>query len=204
MSMKKHNYVATFTNPMLGTKAADPEVHSKFIAQKEREQASEDELSNAERTALELEDRKTGISVFHRNAAGQPIIYNYQVKGAIKALIKAARRNPESKSAKLKNSVGAVNENVFVEPREIVLELPEGVEVERLERPLRAQTMQGERMSLKCSESVPAGTKMRFSVATDIPGFDAILAEIWERTEYFFMGEWRNSGFGTAVVEEVK
>ena len=57
MSMKKTDYVATFTNPMLGTKAADPEVHSKFIAQKEREQASEDELSNAERTALELEDR---------------------------------------------------------------------------------------------------------------------------------------------------
>jgi len=51
---------------------------------------------------------------------------------------------------------------------------------------------------------VPAGTTMEFEVLTMMPGLDEALKECWDYAQLRFMGAWRNSGKGTAVIEEVK
>lgn len=39
---------------------------------------------------------------------------------------------------------------------------------------------------------------------TNMPGLDKGLKECWDYLKFHGMGAWRNSGKGTAVVEEVK
>lgn len=124
-------------------------------------------------------------------------------KGFLKDAIKALRRDPESACAKLKNYKGVIDGSVFIEPRQIVLHLPEGAEIGTCQRPLRAQTLQGERVALAQSEEAPAGTTMEFQVLTLAPGLEKALDECWQYARLRFMGAWRNSGKGTAVVEEV-
>ena len=87
---------------------------------------------------------------------------------------------------------------------QVVLNLPEGAEIGTCQRPLRAQTLQGERVALAQSEEAPKGTTIEFSVLTLAPGLEKVLAECWEYAQLRFMGAWRNSGKGTAIIEEVK
>jgi hypothetical protein len=99
---------------------------------------------------------------------------------------------------------GIIDGSVFIEPRQIVLHIPEGKEMGECSRPLRAQTAQGERVALAKSEEVPAGTTMEFEVLTMMPGLDKALKECWDYARFRFMGAWRNSGKGTAIIEEMK
>ena len=78
----------------------------------------------------------------------------------------------------------------------IPLLLPEGGEVGRLERPLRASTAQGERVCLASSETVPEGTTQEFDI---VVMRDALLPYVIEWLKYGEMrgmGQWRNSGCG--------
>lgn len=201
--MEKKTYVATFTEGLLATKPNDSEVHKSFVAAKERE-AFEDELTAEEKTLAELDSLEKGKTVFHRDDDGCPIIWDYQIKGFLKEAFRAIGRDKETACAKVKAFLKVIDGNVFVSPRKIRLELPEGTELGTCQRPLRAQTMHGERVSLACSEEAPAGTKMLFTVTVLVPGLDKALEECWEYAQLRFMGAWRNSGKGTAVVEEVK
>lgn len=202
--MKTVNYKATFTEGLLATKPNDETVHETFIAAKREEGIAQDELDAETRTLNEIDRLEKGCTVFHRNAEGKPMVWDYQVKGFLKDAIKALRRDPNSACAKLKNYKGVIDGSVFVKPRQIVLELPEGKELGTCQRPLRAQTMQGERVALAQSEEAPAGTVIKFSVLTLAPGLDKVLEECFEYAQLRFMGAWRNSGKGTASVEVVE
>ena len=199
----KH-YVAKFTEGLLGTKPNDQEVHDTFIKGKEMDLIPKDEQTAEERTLAELDKLEKGKTIFHRDEDGNPFIWNYQIKGFIKEAFKTLRRNKDSACAKIKAFLQVVDGCVFVMPRKIKLELPEGGKIETCQRPLRAQTMQGERVALASSEEAPAGTKIRFSVKTLIDDLDDALDECWAYAEDRFMGAWRNSGKGTAIVEEIK
>lgn len=202
--MKTTKYRATFTEGLLATKPNDEKVHETYIAAKREEGIAKDELDAEAQTLAEIERLEKGTTVFHRDSDGRPIVWDYQVKGFLKDAIKALRRDPDSACAKLKNYKGVIDGSVFVKPRQIVLNLPDGAEIGTCQRPLRAQTMQGERVALAQSEEAPAGTTMEFEVLTLAPGLDAALKECWEYAQLRFMGAWRNSGKGTAVVKEVK
>lgn len=201
--MQIKHYVATFTEEMLATKPNDEEVHKTFIAGKERE-LHDDELTAEEKTLAELDQLEKGKTIYHRDDDGCPIIWNYQVKGFLKEAFSAISRDKDSACSKVKAFRKIIANCIFVEPRKIKLELPEGGKLGECERPLRAQTMQGERVALACSETVPAGTKMHFSVKVRAPGLDKALEECWEYASDLFMGAWRGSGKGTAIIEEVK
>lgn len=201
--MKTTKYKATFTEGLLATKPNDEKVHETYVASKREEGASADEMDAEARTLAEIDRLEKGTTVFHRDADGNPIVWNYQVKGYLKDAIKALRRDPESACAKIKNFKGVIDGSVFIEPRQIVLHLPEGAEIGTCQRPLRAQTMQGERVALAQSEEAPAGTTMEFQVLTLAPGLEKALDECWQYARLRFMGAWRNSGKGTAIVEEV-
>lgn len=200
--MTERHYRATFTEGLLATKPNDEEIHKSFVAAKERE-ASEDELTAEQKALAELDSLEKGKTIFHRNEKGEYIIWNYQVKGAIKEAAKALRRDPKSAWASIKAFKSIIDGNVFVEPRQIVLHLPEGAKMGTCQRPLRAQTMQGERVALASSEEAPAGTTMEFSILTLMPGLEQALEECWAYARLRFMGAWRNSGKGTAIIESL-
>ena len=64
------------------------------------------------------------------------------------------------------------------------------------QRPLRAQTAQGERVALASSETVPEGSTMTFEIKCLL---DTHIPAVIEALEYGAMrgfGQWRNSGKG--------
>jgi hypothetical protein len=205
--METKKYKATFTEGMLATKPNDADVFETYIATKREEGIAQDEVDTAKQTEAEVERIEKGKTVFHRNENGQPVIWDYMLKGYLKECIKALRRNPKSawKTDKGLNAYkGIIDCNVFVKPRQIVLNIPEGKEITECSRPLRAQTPQGERVALAKSEEVPAGTTMEFEVITTMPGLEKGLKECWDYAVLHGMGAWRNSGKGTCVIEEIK
>lgn len=203
MNTYKTDYTATFTNGCLGTKPSDAQVHETFVAGKARE-LHKDELTAEERTLAELSDLEKGKLIFHRDDKGNPIVYDYMIKGFLKEAFRSLSRDKGSECAKIKAFIKVIDGSVFVQPRQIPIELPEGGEITTCERALRAQTMQGERVALASSEEVPAGSKMKFRVIATMPGLEKALAECFEYAQYRFLGGWRNSGKGTAIVEQVK
>ena len=123
-------------------------------------------------------------------------VLDYKFYAYDRSLTVVLRRADGMKSAKLKAYKKEIDGLVFVFPRMIPLLLPEGGEVGRLERPLRASTAQGERVCLEYSETVPEGTTQEFDI---VVMRDALLPYVIEWLKYGEMrgmGQWRNSGCG--------
>ena len=84
---------------------------------------------------------------------------------------------------------------INVWPRKIPIEF-EG-ETGICQRPLRAQTAQGERVALASSETVPVGSAMTFEIELMNPKEDeAIVRECLNNGWRRGFGQWRNSGKG--------
>jgi hypothetical protein len=233
----------------LGTKALDPEVFQSYILSKAPEGVHAQELHIAEKTLhilardkfgkasfelLSAEDKVkavdaalkelAGTSVFHRNEVGNPVIWDYQVRGHLKAMADSFRRvqgvnakangtkDPETgKTKKGKEELYGLNWpaagkkqvdlSVFVFPRLIPLSVNEtGI----CERPLRAEVFDSklqfkvERVTLARSETVPPGTSMEFLIGiTEASPFS--LQHVAKMLDYGYChgyGQWRNSGKG--------
>lgn len=70
-------------------------------------------------------------------------------------------------------------------------------------RPLRAQTAQGERVSLAISEEIPSGAQIEFTVVCLLDK-DADLVREWlDYGSLVGIGQWRNSGKGRFKWEEI-
>lgn len=71
-----------------------------------------------------------------------------------------------------------------------------------LERPLRGQTAQGERVALAKSQTLPAGTTLEFRVIVQSAEVtEEILREWFDYGRRRGLGQWRNGGWGTVVYE---
>lgn len=143
----------TFTEEVLGSSPNTKEIYSEFIASKAPDAAS---------VADEVTEK--GTTVFPRNDDGEPVIWDYQLKGFMKDACGALRRVPGTLSSKCKAYKKVIDGTIFVKERSVAFRLPEGGEVGICERPLRADTPQGARVALARSETVPAGTKIRFTL----------------------------------------
>jgi len=203
---------------MLGTKSADPDIVREYIASKRPEGIDESEVEAVERLGLE-EELARATTVFSRNAAGEPFIYDYQVIGFFKDACGALRRAPGTLSSGLKAYKKIIDGLIFVQPREVVARLPEGGAVGWCQRPLRAQTPQGERVALARSESLPIGTTFDLEIvlisATVKDGKDdekkekridllEVIEEWLAYGQLHGLGQWRNSGKGRFAYEWLK
>lgn len=181
----------TFTEEVLGTASANPEIHREFIASKAPDAPSvEDEVAAV--GADEVADK--GTTVFPRGADGRPFLWDYQIKGFFKDACSMLRRAKGTKSSRLTAFKKVIDGMVFVEEREVPLRF-EG-EVGSCQRPLRAQTAQGERVALAESESVPAGAVAEFTVACLDPAHVDLVREWLDYGRLRGIGQWRNSGKG--------
>lgn len=191
----------TLLEEILGTASNNPEIHSEFIASKAPDAPRREEEIAAIGVDAEIEK---GMTVFPRNKAGQPIMWDYQIRGFFKESCGANRKNTKSQSAKVKSYKKQIDLLVFVAEREIPFMLPAGMGIGSCQRPLRAQTAQGERISLANSETIPAGTEIEFSVITII---DSDMAAVKEWLDYGLLhgfGCWRNSSKGRFIWEPIE
>ena len=79
--MKKLHVKVTFIEPVLGTWPANPNVAREFIASKSPDAATiEDEVAALGPDAV----ADKGMTVFPRDPDGNPIFYDYQIKGMFK------------------------------------------------------------------------------------------------------------------------
>ena len=202
--MKKIKVRLTLTEPMLGTKSANEELFTKFIAAKRPEGEAADEAEAERRMNEECDEREKSMTCFHRTDDGLPMLWDYQIKGFYKDACGTLRTVPKTKSGALKAYKKIIDGQVFVDERRIPLVLPDGGEIGIVERPLRAQTMQGERVALAKSESVPAGTTFEITITMLDPSMEDVVREWLDYGALRGIGQWRNSGMGRIKWEEVK
>lgn len=181
----------TFTEDLLGTAPQDKELYTNYIADK-RADMNGDVLAE-ELETLREEKGKTG---FHRLPDGTPCLYDYVCKGFFKDACGMLSRVQDSRSKKLKAYKKIIDGLVFVFPRRIPISVVGTIGV--LERPLRAQTAQGERVALAYSESIPAGSTIAFTL--DVLDDDAVPQELLEEWLLYGsmrgLGQWRNGSYG--------
>lgn len=187
---------ATFTEEVLGTASANTEVHSDYIASKAPDALSrEEEIAAIGVDAVE----EKAMTVFPRNESGNPIMWDYQIKGFFKGTCGFLRRVPHTKASALKSYKKVLDGLLFIKPRMVPLMIPEGMTIGNCQRPLRAETMQGERVALASSETVPAGTTIDFEVECLTKEIYDFVIEALDYGALSGMGQWRNSGKGRFV-----
>lgn len=190
--MTKVHIKLTFTDDLLGTSSGNPDIHREFIASKAPDAAKMEEEVAA--IGVDAVEEKT-MTVFPKMADGTPYLWDYQIRGFFKEICGAMRGIPGTKSSKVKAYKKKVDNTIFVEPREIPLNL-HGMKIADCQRPLRASTMQGERIALANSEVCPQGTTCEFDVLCMVDEDADMLREWLEYGKYKGIGQWRNSGKG--------
>lgn len=196
--MKEIKVKLTFIEPILGTSPANDEVYREFIGSKAPDAASvEDEVAALGADAV----AEKGMTVFPRMEDGTPFLYDYQIKGFFKDTCGGLRKVEGTKSSKIKAYKKEIDKLIFPEPRCIPFQF-DG-EITECQRPLRAQTMQGERVSLAMSEQIPAGATVEFTVVCLCDDHEKAVREWLDYGKYSGIGQWRNSGKGRFTWEEV-
>jgi len=214
--VQKYSVQVVLLEDMLGTVPLDKDVYTKFSVEELPElpgdeleslvRAIDNNLANDEDTAEEgsvFGGAQKPITGFHKDEHGNPIIYNYVIKGFLKAACGALRRTRETLSNKLSAYKQVIDGLFFVNPRRISIELSGPIGI--LERPLRAQTAQGERVAIARSETVPAGSTLAFEIIAlgDViqkgkgtMSAEELIREWMDYGKWRGLGQWRNAGYG--------
>lgn len=197
METKELKIRITFTEELLGTASANPEIHREYIASKAPDATSvEDEVA-----ALGVDEVvENAMSVFARTEEGKPMLWDYQIKGFFKdACGSLSRLKDASKSGKLKAYKKIIDGLIFVNPRKIPIVFDGAVG--DCQRPLRASTAQGDRVALANSEAIPAGAYIDLTVTLLDPKLEDVLVEWLDYGKLRGIGQWRNSGKGRFIYE---
>ena len=207
--MKKLTAKLTTFEPILGTSPNNADIYREFIASKAPDASTvEDEVAAVGADSV----AEKGTTVFPRDENARPFFWDYQIKGMFKDACQMLARVPGkdengkkiksgNESAKLTAYKKVIDGLIFVQPRKIPIQFDGEIEI--CQRPLRAQTAQGERVALAASEQIPAGAEIEFSV---ICLNDEHVKAVREWLDYGFLrglGQWRNSGMGRFTWEEI-
>lgn len=200
----------TFITPVLGSAPADTEIYNTYIAANS---------PNAGEEAACIPDEKfdiKGKTVFLRDADGNPLLWDYQIRGFFKhacGIIKLA--NTKSASAKIKAYKKYIDGMVFVygagkdgsvKPDEMRRKIPINYdgEIGDLQRSLRADTAQGPRVSLANSEKIEAGAYAYFYIDLLNDDMQKAVMEWLDYGKYNGLGQWRNGSYGRFTYEIVE
>ena len=179
-----------FDEEVLGTSPADSKIYDTYIGQN----APDAEHAEEESEAVAKVDAEKSITVFPRDDEGNPVVWDYQWKGYFKDAFGSLKKLPKSECGKIKAYKKEIDGLIFVEPRKIPIDL--SGDITMCQRPLRAQTMQGERVALASSEAIPAGSSMIFTIKMLLDSHEKAVIEALNYGELRGFGQWRNSGKG--------
>lgn len=188
----------TLTEEALGMIPTDKEIHETYIASKSPDAKTIEEEVAA--IGVEGVTEKT-MTVFPKMDDGTPFFWDYQIRGFFKDAIGMLRRVKTNKCAKVTNYKKVVDGLIFINERKIPIHCsgPLG----NCQRPLRADTMQGPRVALAHSESVPAGSTCEFTINLLDDSLEDAVRECLNYGKLRGLGQWRNSGKGRFEWEEV-
>ena len=212
----------TFVAELLGTLPNNAQIYEDFILGKANKAAmaayGRDELAAIQRKkalesdlAAEAADTlEKGTTIFPRDENGNPGTYNYQWEGYFKSVCSYLKKVEGTLSAKLTAFKKVIDGMIFVKDRfNPILVPPQGwMEDENgnhslfiCERPLRAQTAQGERVSLARSEVICPGAMTTITVVAFTKEHIKLVREWLEYGIFHGTGQWRNSGKGRFICE---
>lgn len=203
------------TEPMLGTVPKLKNVYTDFVTNKapgvekvednivffsadatpEEADAVLDEIAT-----VPEEPSGRGWTGFHTDADGKAFIYDYQVKGFFKEAGNTLKDFAGPERTKLQALRSKLDSYMFITPRRIYLN---AILEEPLERPLRAMTMQGPRVTLVKSDVCPAGTELVFTLKL-LPHRDLtedVLRLLLDYGEFLGLGQWRTGSYGRFTYE---
>ena len=195
----------TLNEEMLGMSPANSDIYREYIASKSPDAVTiDEEVASIGVDAVE----EKGITVFPRMEDGTPFLWDYQIKGFFKdtcqMLSKAGKAGYEGGKAcaALKAYKKAIDGLLFVSPRKIPVIL--SGEIGFCSRPLRAMTMQGERVSLAKAETCPAGSTIEFEITCLDKNLENMVVECLNYGSMRGLGQWRNSGKGVFTWEKAE
>lgn len=198
----------TLIEEMLGFSPASPDLFRQFIASKAPDAESREEEIEAKGAEAFVAEN---MCVFNRFPDGTPFLYDYHIKGFMKDVCgmlsrlkkkdEAGKIVPGSESAKLKAYKKIIDGLIFVYDRMIPIHA--AAESPDCERPLRAQTAQGDRVCVACSETVPEGSTMELSILCMDSSHWKAVEEWLDYGEFRGLGQWRNSGKGRFTWEYI-
>ena len=205
----------TFTENLLATSSGNPELHAEYQAARvaefkaERSPEENEQLKGEEVETLSAPEAiEKASTVFHKDPKGI-FLFDYTWRGHIKETIGHLCELGEFKKLSKWTYKRACDGSIFVGPRRIylfrddgIMDKPEGT----LQRPLRATTMQGDRVALARSEKVEAGAKCYLSIsvlessnaksAWSEINMDLVKA-VLDMGSFKGTGQWRGGGNGT-------
>lgn len=188
----------TLTEEALGMMPTNKELHETYIASKAPDAMSitEEIESMGEEAVVE----KT-MTVFPKMPDGTPFFWDYQIRGFFKDAIGMLRRVKTTKCSKLSSYKKVVDGLLFINERKIPIHCVGAMG--DCQRPLRADTMQGPRVALAHSETVPAGSWMEFTINMLDDSLEGIVRECLDYGRLRGLGQWRNSSKGTILWDEL-
>lgn len=190
----------TTTTDLLGTVPKTQEIYDNYIKTRAKGKETRDEFcSPLDDNEVKEKDAK-GWTGFMEDD-GKPFVMDYFIRGFLKNA-----GNVIKKDLGLKNLKSKIDNFVFIFPRKIFIN---GVKKDKpLERPLRAMTAQGPRVSLAKSDVIEAGATLDFTI--DIPYTCEIkekhIKAMLDYGQYQGLGQFRNGGYGrfSYDIEEIK
>lgn len=197
--MKELKVRLTFTESILGTSPANEDIYRDFIGTKAPDAATVDDEVEALGVDAVVEK---GMTVFPRMEDGTPFLYDYQIKGFFKDTCGGLRKVSGTVSSKIKAYKKEIDRLIFPEPRCIPIKFDGAIG--ECQRPLRAQTAQGERVSLAISEEIPAGATVEFTIVCLSDDHEKAVREWLDYGRFSGIGQWRNSGKGRFTWEEIE
>lgn len=206
--IRKYNVEIELLEDQLGTIPVSKSIFAKHLASKITQKGKRDGMTPEEiqeRIDEDLEsydeddsDLKAGYTTFFKDEDKNPYIKDYMIKGFLKDAASALKQFGKHKQLRSK-----VVKFVFIEPRKILLPKQEKYNV--LERPLRAMTARGERVSIARSDTIPAGTIIKFTVVC-LAGIISkkCLETLFEYGKYIGVGQFRSGGYGKFSVKKLE
>lgn len=223
MNTTTFNITIDFLTPILGTIPKDRKVFETHIQSKAADKGeghgglSADELKAEVESIEEVEER--GTTGFFTNAAGTPYLFDYQIKGFFKEVGNTLKGDKQLNVTALKSKI---DQYVFIRDRrnpfipgesmspcesdmdELIVWAPQnghGYRQGTIERPLRAETAKGPRVSLARSD-VLGNVALSFGlVVFNSPAINGkLLQDILAYGQFKGTGQWRNGGWGRFTV----
>ena len=190
-------YEITYTEPLLGTLSGNKEIAEEYITSKHPDGHSEEESDRHPD-----EDLEKSSTIFARDN-GMFMLWDYQFKGFFKEaceqmIYSGTIKKEELKKYRLTGYLykKTIDKQIFVMPRIVHLIMPPGGKISFTERPLRGQTMKGERICLARSETLPAGTKAIIEVVCLNKKLEKFIEKWLTYGALLGMGQWRSGGMG--------
>lgn len=192
MIFETYTVTLTFDEPILGTAPKNPEVYAEYIATKAPTVANG--LEETETVPVDPDhEERAGWTGFHEQD-GRPFLYDYAVKGFLKE-----SANVLKDQLKITNFRSHVENFCFVKPRRVFFEPASGdhLDVSVNERPLRAMTAKGPRVTVVRSDQLMnAKLTFRLQVLENKKFSEAQIREVLSYGELSGLGQWRNGGWG--------